>query len=157
MVIDVPTTADAGFRLVTLGAGTATVKTTPLLATPPTVTTTLPVVAALGTAAVMLVALQVPTVAAVPLKVTALAPCVEPKFVPAIVTDVPTGPDVGFRLVMLGAGTVTVKTTPLLATPPTVTTTFPVAAPFGTGATMLVALQLVGVVAIPLNLTVLVP
>ena len=42
-------------------------------------------------------------------------------------------PDVGLRLVMLGAGTVTVKLTPLLATPPTVTTTFPVVAPLGTG------------------------
>ena len=45
----------------------------------------------------------------------------------------------------------TVKLTPLLATPPTVTTTFPVVAPAGTGATMLVALQLVGVAAVPLN------
>jgi len=60
-------------------------------------------------------------------------------------------------LVMLGAGGVTVKLTPLLATPPTVTTTFPVVAPAGTGVTMLVALQLVGVAAVPLNLTVLVP
>ena len=33
----------------------------------------------------------------------------------------------------------------------------PVAAPLGTGTTMLVALQLVGVAAVPLNVTVLVP
>jgi hypothetical protein len=52
---------------------------------------------------------------------------------------------------MLGAGMFTVKLTPLLATPPTVTTTLPVVAPDGTGATMLVALQLVGVAAVPLN------
>ena len=39
----------------------------------------------------------------------------------------------------------TVKTTPLLATPPTVTTTLPVVAPVGTATTMLVALQLEGV------------
>jgi hypothetical protein len=58
---------------------------------------------------------------------------------------------------MLGTGTVTVKLTPLLATPPTVTTTLPVVAPAGTGITMLVPLQLVGVAAIPLNFTVLVP
>ena len=32
-----------------------------------------------------------------------LAPGVAPKFVPAIVTAVPAAPDVGFRLVMLGA------------------------------------------------------
>src|SRR5207253_7643660 len=93
----------------------------------------------------------------IPLNFTVLVPCVAPKFAPVIVTDVPTNPDVGFRLVMLGAGTVTVKLTPLLATPPTVTTTFPVVAPVGTGTTMLVALQLVGVAAVPLNFTVLVP
>jgi hypothetical protein len=34
------------------------------------------------------------------------------------------------------------------------TTTFPVVAPLGTGATILVALQLVGVVDVPLNVTV---
>ncbi len=105
----------------------------------------------------MLVALQLVGVAAVPLKLTVLVPCVAPKFVPLIVTEVPAGPDVGDKLVMLGAGTVTVKLTPLLAWPPTVTTTFPVVAPVGTGATMLVALQLVGVAAVPLKLTVLVP
>jgi len=106
----------------------------------------------------MLVALQLVGVAAVPLKATVLVPCVAPKFAPAIVTDAPTNPDVGLRLAMLGVpGTVTVKLTPLLATPPTVTTTLPVVAPLGTGATMLVAFQLVGPAAIPLNVTVLVP
>ena len=80
-----------------------TVNVTPLLAVPPTVTTTLPVVAPVGTGATMLVALQVDGVAAVPLNLTVLVPCVAPKFVPVIVTDVPTGPDVGFRLVMVGA------------------------------------------------------
>jgi hypothetical protein len=73
------------------------------------------------------------------------------------VTGVPTGPETGFRLVMLGVVDVTVKATPLLATPLTVTITLPVVAPFGTGAVMLVALQLVGVAPIPLNVTVLVP
>jgi len=93
----------------------------------------------------------------IPLNLTVLVPCVAPKLAPVIVTEVPSTPEVGFRLVMLGAGTVTVKLVPLLATPPTVTTTFPVVAPAGTGATMLVALQLVGVAVVPLNLTVLVP
>jgi hypothetical protein len=136
-----------------------TVKLTPLLATPPTVTTTLPLVAPVGTGATMLVALQLDGVAAVPLKLTVLVPCVAPKFVPVIVTGAPANPDVGFKLVMLGAvlAAVTVKLMPLLATPPTVTTTFPVVAPAGTGATMLLALQLVGVAAVPLKLTVLVP
>jgi hypothetical protein len=42
----------------------------------------------------MLVALQLVGVPAVPLNVTVLVPCVVPKFVPVIVTEVPTGPDV---------------------------------------------------------------
>src|SRR5712692_6336679 len=154
IVTDVPTAPAVGFKLVMLGA---TVKLTPLLATPPTVTTTFPVVAPAGTGATMLVPLQLVGVAAVPLNVTVLLPWVVPKFVPVIVTDVPTTPEVGFKLVMLGGGGVTVKLTPLLATPPTVTTTFPVVAPLGTGATMLVPLQLDGVAAVPLNVTVLVP
>jgi hypothetical protein len=157
IVTDAPTTPDVGFRLVMLGPGTVTVKLAPLLATLPTVTTTLPVVAPAGTATTMLDALQLVGVADVPLNFTVLVPCVAPKFAPAIVTDAPTTPDVGFRLVMLGPGTVTVKVTPLLATPPTVTTTLPVVAPAGTATTMLDALQLVGVADVPLNFTVLVP
>src|SRR5256712_8575946 len=97
----------------------------PLLATPPTLTTTLPVVAPVGTGTTMLVAAHVVGVAVEPLKVTVLVPLVAPKFVPVIVTDVATGPLVGARLVMLG-GVPTVNETPLLATPPTVTTTLPV-------------------------------
>jgi len=73
-----------------------------------------------------------------------------------IVTEAPTAPDVGERLLMFGAGT-TVKVTPLLALLETVTTTLPVVAPEGTVATMLVALQLVALALVPLNLTVLVP
>src|SRR6201981_1069586 len=104
----------------------------------------------------MLVALQLVTVAAVPLKVTVLVPCVDPKFVPVIVTAVPTGPEVGDRLVILGVDD-TVKLTPLLATPPTVTTTFPVVAPVGTDVAMLVALQLVTVAVVPLKVIVSAP
>jgi hypothetical protein len=74
-----------------------------LLATPPTVTTTFPVVAPVGIVAVIDVAPQlVIVVAAVPLNVTVLEPCVEPKFVPVIVADVLTVPDVGERLVIVG-------------------------------------------------------
>ena len=114
-------------------------------------------VAPAGTGATILVALQLVGAAVVPLNVIALAPCVAPKFAPAIVTEVPVTPEVGFRLVMLGAVVVTVKLTPLLARPPTVTTTLPVVAPVGRGATILVALQLVGVAAVPLNVIVLAP
>ena len=105
----------------------------------------------------MLLLLQLVGVAAVPLNVTLLVPWVAPKLVPAIVTEVPATPEVGLIEVILGGGTVTVKVTPLLATPPTVTTTFPVVTVEGTGATILVALQLAGVDTTPLKVTVLVP
>src|SRR5262249_58392988 len=100
----------------------------PLLARPPTVTTTLPVVAARGTGTTMLVADHVVGVATAPLKVTVLVPFVAPKPVPVIVTAVVIGPIVGERLVNVG-GTVTVNDAPLLASPPAVTTPFPHGAP----------------------------
>src|ERR1700728_2811105 len=142
-------------RLVMLGAPT-TVKLFPLLLTPLANTTTLPVVAPVGTVTAILVALQLVTVAVVPLNFTVLDPWVEPKFVPAIVTDAPTAPVVIERLVILGAPT-TVKLTPLLFTPLANTTTLPVVAPVGTVTAILVALQLVTVAVVPLNLTVPVP
>jgi hypothetical protein len=138
-----------------MGAATVpaiTVKFITLLTAPPTVTTTLPVVAPAGTAAVMLVALQLVGAAGVPLNVIVLMPC--PKPVPVMVIDVPTVPEVGLRLVMLG---VTLKLNALLANAPTVTTTFPVVAPAGTVVVMVVSLQVVGVDAVPLKVMVLVP
>jgi hypothetical protein len=155
MVTEAPIAPEVGDRLVMLGVG-RTVKLLPLLSTPLAWTTTLPVLAPAGTGTFMLVALQLVGVAVVPLNLTVLLPWVVPKFVPVIVIEVPTVPEAGERLVMLGAGT-TVKALPLLATPDTVTTTFPVVAPAGTVATMLVAPQLVAVAVVPLNLTVLVP
>ncbi len=117
----------------------------------------MPVVAPVGTVVTIEVALQLVAVAVVPLNFTVLVPWVEPKFVPVIVTAAPTAPEVGDKLVMLGSAT-TVKLTPLLALPPTATTTLPVVAPVGTVATIEIALQLVIVVAVvPLNFTVLVP
>ena len=66
-------------------------------------------------------------VAPVPLKATAVAPV---KFVPLIVTLVPTGPLVGVKLVIVGA---TVKLPALVAVPPgVVTLSGPVVAPAGT-------------------------
>jgi len=102
------------------GAGNVAVVTVngaPLLAAPFTVTTTLPVVAPLGTGTAMLVADQLVGVAAVPLNRTLLVPCVDPKLLPAIVTVAPTGPVPGDTDVMLGAAgaaVVTVNGTPLL-------------------------------------------
>src|SRR5580692_10794520 len=114
----------------------------------------LPVVAPAGTPAVMLVAFQLVGTAGVPLKVRVLVPWVVPKVVPVIVIEVPTAPEVGLRLMMLG---ITVKLIALLANAPTFTTTLPVVAPAGTGAVMLVALQLVGTAGVPLKVIVLMP
>jgi hypothetical protein len=138
-----------------LGVGT-TVNALPALATPPTVTTTGPVVAPAGTGTRMLAADHVVGVAAVPLNVTMLVPCVAPKLVPVIVTRVATGPLAGARFVTLGVGT-TVNVTPVLATPLTVTTTGPVAAPAGTGKRMLAADHVMGAATVPLKVTMLVP
>jgi len=129
-----------------------TEKLTPLLPTPPTVTTTLPLAAPVGTGTTMLVELQLVGVVAIPLNVTVLVPCNAPKFVPVTVTEVPTGPEFGLKLVIVG-GVVTVKSTPLLATPPTFTSTFPVVVPAGTGAVMLVSVQFEALVCMPLNVT----
>ena len=150
IVTAVPTGPEVVDRLVIFGD---TAKVIPLLATPPTVTTTFPVVAPAGTDVAMLVEVQLVVVAGVPLNVTVPE---DPKLVPVIVTAVPTGPDVGFRLVIEGGGAdvVTVKFTPLLAIPPTVTTTFPVVAPVGTDVAMLVEVQLVVAAGVPLNVTV---
>jgi hypothetical protein len=105
----------------------------------------------------MLLAPQLVGVAVVPLNRTVFVPCAAPKFAPLIVTAAPTMPDGGETLVILGAGVVTVNGAPLLAEPPTVTTTLPVVAPVGTGTTMPLAVQLVGVPGIPLKRTLLVP
>ena len=156
IVTGVPTAPDVGDKLVTLGVG-KTVNNTPALDTPLTVTTTEPVVAPDGTRTTMLVALQLAGIAETPPNVTMLVPCADPKFVPVIVTGVPTAPDVGDKLVTLGVGR-TVKLTPLLAAPPTVTTKLPVVAADGTLAMIELPLQLPMVVAnVPLNDTVLVP
>src|SRR5260221_3686454 len=119
MVTAVPTTPEVGFRLVMFGAGVLTVKVTPLLAIPLTVTTTLPVVAPLGTATAMLVAFQFAGVPLVPLNVTVLGPCVEPKFVPVMVTPIPTNPELGLMLLMPVPPAPPATLPPFPATPPT--------------------------------------
>ena len=70
-------------------------------------------------------------VALTPLNATAVAPV---KFVPVIVTPVPTGPLVGVKLAIVG-WLPTVKLVELIAVPPgVVTLTGPVVAPVGTSA-----------------------
>src|SRR5260370_17496099 len=102
MVTEAPTSPDVGLRVVMLGGGTVTLNVTPLLAVPPTVTKTLPVLAPVGTGTAMLVAFQLVGVAVAPLNVTVLVPCVAPKFGPVIVTDVPTRPDLRSNPAMSG-------------------------------------------------------
>src|SRR5215469_208127 len=85
-----------------------------------------------------------------------MVPTVGPKFVPVMTTLVPMGPEIGLMVVMAGGG-VTVKSMPLLATPPTVTTTFPVVAPEGTVTLIMFAIQLVTVNGAPFKVAVLVP
>lgn len=155
IVTEVPTAPEVGDVLM---PPELTVKLMPLLAVPFTVTFTFPVLACCGTVTMIFVLLQLVGVAAMlsSLNITRLLPCVVPKLVPVIVTGVPTGPEVGDKLLMVG-GPVTVKLTPLLAAPPTVTTTFPVLALAGTAATICVLFQLLGVAAVPLNATVLLP
>jgi hypothetical protein len=135
--------------------GRTIVKGDPLLACPATVTITLPEVAPVGTVTVMLVVLQTLAVAGVPLKVTVLLPCADPKVVPVMVIWAPIAPEVWLRLVMAGT---TVNADVLLAAPNTVTTMLPVVAPAGTVTVMLVALQALAVPAdVPLKVTVLLP
>jgi hypothetical protein len=111
-----------------------TVKGTPVLDTPPTVTTTGPVVAPDGTGVVMPDALQFVGAAPVPLNETVLEPLIAPKPDPLIVIEVPGAPEVGDKLLITG---VTAKVTLLLAVPPTLTTTGPDVALVGTVATTL--------------------
>jgi hypothetical protein len=86
-----------------------------------------PVVAPVGTVAVTLVSELTLNVAETPLNVTLVAPV---KLVPVIVTEVPTGPLVGLKLVMAG---VTVNVPELDAVPPAVVMPIlPVLAPLGT-------------------------
>src|SRR5258708_32000149 len=88
-----PLTPLAGWTCTTAGKEIKlTFSATGLLDTPFTVTSTFPVVAASGTGTTMLLVLQVAGVPPVPLKVTVLAACVGPKFVPVIVTEAPTVP-----------------------------------------------------------------
>lgn len=153
---EVPSGPEVGFRPVMLGVG-RTVKDTPLLARPLTVTTTFPVVAPFGTGTTMLVALQLVGGAAAPLKVTVLLPCVEVKFVPVMVIEVPARPEVGLMLVMLGA---IAKLTALLANPDATTLTATLVTAerlLGTIATMLVLVQFVTAAAEEPNVTELVP
>ena len=101
IVTVVPLAADVGVKELITGAG-INVNPESVAVPPGVVTLTLPLVP-LATTAVMDVALTtLNEVAAVPPKLTAVAPV---KLVPVIVTVVPLAADVGVNEVITGAGT----------------------------------------------------
>jgi hypothetical protein len=134
-----------------------TVNFVPLATVPPgVVTEILPVVAPAGTVAVIFVSVLTVNVADVPPNLTAVAPV---KFAPLIVTDVPTGPLVGEKDVIVGAAPLfTVNFVPLVSVPEgVVTEIFPVVAPGGTVAVIFVSELTVNVAVVPLNFTAVAP
>src|SRR5712691_2174897 len=154
IVIELPTLPESGVTLLMLGAGI--INKRGLLWLPLAVTTTFSAPPPAGTITLMLVSLQALIAAAVPLKVTTPVPWVAPKLAPAMVTEIPGNPEAGDKLVRHGpAGTA--KHMPLLVRPLTLTTTFPLVAPVGTGTIRAVSLQLLGGATVPLKVVELLP
>ena len=102
MVTEVPTTPLDGEKLLIVGADPpVTVKFDALVAVPDgVVTVILPVVAPVGTAAVIRPSFATLKLADVPLNRTLVAPV---KWLPLMVTDVPTAPLDGEKLLIVGA------------------------------------------------------
>jgi hypothetical protein len=131
-----------------------TAKLAALVAVPSSVVTAMgPVVAPAGTVAVTVPELLTVNVATLPPNETAVAPV---KFVPVIVTPVPTAPIVGAKEVMAG---VTVKRVVVTKGPPlgVVTVMGPVVAPAGTVVVIVPEGLTVNVAATPLNETAVAP
>ena len=124
----VPTDPLVGEKPVIVG-GLTTVNALELVAVPPAVVALIgPVVAPAGTVARIAVAEVSVKLALTELKVTEVAPV---KFVPLMVTLVPTGPLAGAKPVIAGGGT-TVNALLLAEPPGVVTLNGPVVAPAGT-------------------------
>ena len=88
-----------------------TVKSVALVAVLPAMVTLIgPVVAPAGTVVVMDVVVLAVTTAVVPLNVTVLFAGVVLKLVPLMITDTPTGPEVGSKPEMVGVGRLSFKT-----------------------------------------------
>ena len=140
------------FGLMPAILGPLTVNVPGLVAVPAGVTSViLPVVAPLGTTAVTLVALTNVKGAEVPLNATELTPV---KFVPLIVTVVPTPPPFGLKLLIVGPEPVTLKLVRLVARPEGVVSVIcPVVAPFGTVAVTFPLFTNVKLAEVPLNFT----
>jgi hypothetical protein len=155
IVTTVPTGPADGVSPEIAGTGDAvTVKADALAAAPPAFLTLIsPVVAREGTVAVIWVSELTVNFAVMPLNVTVVAPV---RFVPVIVTAVPTGPEVGEKSEIVGL--VTAKLDALVAVPPDVVTLIgPVVAPGGTLVAIDVSLVTVNDEAFPLNFTPVVP
>jgi hypothetical protein len=155
----VPTGPKVGVNEVIVGAPAVgvTLNLWELQSVPPGVVTQIfPVVAVLGTVAVIFVDEFSVNVAETPLNVTLVAPA---KFVPVIVTDAPTGPLVGEKEETVGgAAAVTVKFWELGAVPSGVVTLIgPVVAPEGTVVVIVVFEVAVNVAETPLNVTLVAP
>jgi hypothetical protein len=129
------------------------VKLVALVAVPPgVVIAILPLVAPIGTVAEIRALLTKLKVAAVPLKVTLVAPA---KPLPSMVTTVLTGPEGGVKLVTAGVG-ITVKSVELEPVPTgLVTAILPLAARVGTMAVIRVLLSTLNVEEVPLKVTLL--
>ncbi len=152
MVTMVPTGPDVGENDVMVGTP-ITVKSVELVPVPLALVTEIgPVVAPVGTVAVIWVTEFTANGAALPLNFTPVTPM---KFVPVIVTEVPTRPLVGVNEVMVGApAAVTVKFVELVAVPfGFVREIEPVVAPDGTVAVMDVDELIVNVADVFLNFT----
>lgn len=136
------------------GAGNVIAKAAADEAVPPGVTTlTNPLDAPVGTTAVIDVALTtVKDAASKPLNLTRVAPV---RAVPVIVTDVPAGPLVADKAVIIGAGTIVNDAVDVTVSPLVVTLTVPVIAVAGTTTVSAVAVAEVTVtgVAEPLRTT----
>jgi hypothetical protein len=148
-----PTAPLSGLNPVIVGVG-STVKSDKLeMVTPLTDNDIFPVVAPGGTVVVILVAEDEDTVATVPLKRTIFSSAVRLKFVPDIVTVVPTAPEPGVKDVIVGDDN-TVKLVALVSVMPLDCTMIgPVAAPEGTEVVMEVVVRDVIIASIPLNVT----
>src|SRR5258708_17625875 len=157
MVNDVPAVPLVGEMVLMTGGGPGTVRFDPLLAQPFTVTTTVLVVAPLGTETWMLETPQDVGVNAVLFNVTVLFPCDGPNPAPLMVTVVPTAAVLGDKTVMTG---MIRNDFALLATPLTVTTTSSKPEPrlAGTGTPEIrVAVHDVGLTVTPPTVTALLP
>jgi hypothetical protein len=129
-----------------------------------TVTLIFPVVAPVGTFALICVAVEDVTVAAVPLNFTTLFAGVVLKFVPVIVTSSPTypvesagSPDAGVNDVSVGGMTTIKSSVDVTVIPLILTEISPVVDPAGTVTERVVAVEAVTVAAVLLNLTMLFP